>query len=200
MDKKAIQRKRMERYLIDAAKSIIRDEGVEAVTVRKVADLAGYSYATLYNYFSDVNELLWYVAADYLDEMVERLVSQGEKSGPSPQGLKEIYRTYINFYLDNPTVYRFVFFKQMGEPPAEVAKKMSAPVLGEKQMEVLLRCAEEGYLAKEDIQAVGEMITIFVHGLLLFYFAERMQFDQEEMFMKMERAIDMLLRKKEQVR
>ena len=53
MDKKEIQRQRMMKYFIEAGKQIILEEGVKNVTVRKVADLAGYSYATLYNYFED---------------------------------------------------------------------------------------------------------------------------------------------------
>ncbi len=30
-------------------------EGMEAITLRKVADLAGYNGATLYNYFKDLD-------------------------------------------------------------------------------------------------------------------------------------------------
>ena len=48
---KDIQTERLLRYFLDAAKNIIKSEGLDALTVRSVADKAGYSYGTLYNYY-----------------------------------------------------------------------------------------------------------------------------------------------------
>jgi AcrR family transcriptional regulator len=196
MDKKAIQRKRMERYLIEAAKTIIQEEGAEAVTVRKVADLAGYSYATMYNYFKDVNELLWYVAADYLDELVALMEDLEEETAKGVDGIKKAYRAYVSYYMKNPAVYRFAFFQQLGEPPEEVAKKLQTPVMAEKQVHVLSHYVEKGLLRKEDVPRVGELLSGFVHGLLLFYFSGRMQLDREEMLTKIDQTIEFLLKKR----
>ena len=49
-----IQEERIRKYFIDAAKELIRGEGLSVVTARNVAERAGYSYATLYNYFKDI--------------------------------------------------------------------------------------------------------------------------------------------------
>lgn len=51
LDKKFKQRVRMIKYFIDATIEIIEKEGYEGVTIRKVADIAGYNSATIYNYF-----------------------------------------------------------------------------------------------------------------------------------------------------
>ena len=53
MEKKEIQEQRMRGYFIQATKEIIKGEGIKSVSVRNIADRAGYSYATLYNYFKD---------------------------------------------------------------------------------------------------------------------------------------------------
>ena len=55
LDNKELQRKRMITYFVEATCKIIDTDGVEAVTVRKVANLAGYNSATLYNYFDNLN-------------------------------------------------------------------------------------------------------------------------------------------------
>ena len=47
--KKDLQKKRIMIYFIDATNLIIEKEGLDAVTLRKVADLAGYNSATIYN-------------------------------------------------------------------------------------------------------------------------------------------------------
>ena len=57
-DKQSIKNKRVKSYFVEAAKGIILSEGVENVSVRKVADRAGYTFTTIYNYFRDLNELL----------------------------------------------------------------------------------------------------------------------------------------------
>ncbi|MCX7776172.1 MAG: TetR/AcrR family transcriptional regulator [Spirochaetaceae bacterium] len=58
MPRKEIQRERIRRYFLDAARNIILQEGIEAVTTKKIADQAAYSYASIYNYFENLNELV----------------------------------------------------------------------------------------------------------------------------------------------
>ena len=68
MDKKEIQERRMKGYFIDATKELLKGEGLSAVSVRSVADKAGYSYATLYNYFKDLNDLIFECVRDFQTE------------------------------------------------------------------------------------------------------------------------------------
>ena len=49
MKNKEIQEKRMRDYFIQATREILKGEGIESISVRNIADRAGYSYATLYN-------------------------------------------------------------------------------------------------------------------------------------------------------
>ena len=53
-----IQEERIRGFFLTAAKDLIRAEGVGVVTARNVAERAGYSYATLYNYFKDIRDLI----------------------------------------------------------------------------------------------------------------------------------------------
>ena len=55
MKNKIIQEQRIKGYVIQAAKEILKGEGLKSISVRNIADQAGYSYATLYNYFKDIN-------------------------------------------------------------------------------------------------------------------------------------------------
>ena len=53
MERKKIQEERIRGYFIQATKEILKGEGLSALSVRNIADRAGYSYATLYNYFKE---------------------------------------------------------------------------------------------------------------------------------------------------
>ena len=57
-------------YFIDAAKQILEEEGIEAVTARKVADIAGYNSATIYNYFENLDHLMFFASMKYLKDYV----------------------------------------------------------------------------------------------------------------------------------
>ncbi len=65
MKNKEVQELRMKNYFIQATKEILKGEGLQAVSVRNVADKAGYSYATLYNYFKDITELIFVCVNDF---------------------------------------------------------------------------------------------------------------------------------------
>ena len=57
MKNKELQEQRMKGYFLQATKDMLKSEGLKSVNVRAIADRAGYSYATLYNYFKDINDL-----------------------------------------------------------------------------------------------------------------------------------------------
>jgi AcrR family transcriptional regulator len=57
MDRKQAKQERTKRYFLDAAKEIIREEGIAALTTKRIGERASYSYASIYNYFENFNEL-----------------------------------------------------------------------------------------------------------------------------------------------
>ncbi|MFQ6171146.1 TetR family transcriptional regulator [Oryzobacter sp. R7] len=61
------------RSLADAAYAIVRDEGVEALTAEAVADRAGVSRRTFFNYFPSVDSVLTASLAQFFDSVTERL-------------------------------------------------------------------------------------------------------------------------------
>lgn len=70
-DKKQIQRGRVKKYFLDAAIEIIKEEGLENLTTKKIGDKAGYSYATIYNYFQNFNELVCISMVEMADECAD---------------------------------------------------------------------------------------------------------------------------------
>jgi AcrR family transcriptional regulator len=77
MDRKQVKQERTKRYFLDAAKEIISEEGIGALTTKRIGDRASYSYASIYNYFENFNELcclcLEEMAAECASWVAERL-------------------------------------------------------------------------------------------------------------------------------
>jgi AcrR family transcriptional regulator len=110
--KSATRRKQQQEDLrakiLDAARELFVNEGVEAVSMRKVADKIGYSATTLYNYFDD-KEALLYALCDADFGTLQELFKKIGKIADPIQRLRKLGETYITFALRYPSHYRLMF-------------------------------------------------------------------------------------------
>ena len=53
-----IKKKRVMMYFIEATQELILDEGLEKLSIKKIAEKAGYNSATIYNYFENLEVLI----------------------------------------------------------------------------------------------------------------------------------------------
>lgn len=174
MSNKDIQTQRMKQYFIDAAKEILAAEGVKKLSVRKVGDRAGYSYATIYNYFKDLNELLSYCLADMLEDAYLALIAEKQEELDPRDQLIRYGETYFTYFLENPVLFDLLFIEDLGASPESVAEKMSdLPSIGELLMESITSCVEAGYIVSEEISILAELISSSIHGKLLFVLKRR---------------------------
>lgn len=169
MGNKEIQIQRMKGYFLDATKEILAEEGVKKVSVRKVGDRAGYSYATIYNYFKDLNELLTYCLADMLEDAYRALiVEKNEELDPVDQ-LIRYGETYFTYFVENPVLFDLLFIEDLGASPETVAEKMSdLPSVGELLMESIASCVDAGYIVNDELPVLAGLISSSIHGKLLF--------------------------------
>lgn len=190
MDKKELQKQRMMKYFIDAAKTLMKQEDLKDISVRKIADLAGYSYATLYNYFRDLEHLLWYVIVDILDELAEKLqVVVQSKNHTGMDKIKESGRIYIHYFLENPNAFRLAFTNNPGVPPEDIIPKLKQPTIGGILSKMVCECtgdAQKGAI-------ISRVLIGMIHGQLLFHISLN-QIDMEELLQSMDNACEVLLK------
>lgn len=193
MSTRGKQRERRKQYFIEAAKRIIRSEGVDQISVRKVADVAGYSYATVYNYFNDFDDLLWHVVVDFTDAMIKEFDNKRPVGSNGLQQLKHMCRMYVEYFLEQPAVYRLLFLTDLGQPSQEIEAALKTPYFSRILKSVLEQCAEEGFIAAAEIPVLIDTITAVVHGMLLLYFSKKLIIDEHELMQKLEANIDYLI-------
>ena len=175
MTRTAIQEERMRRYFIEAAKEIIRGEGVEAVSSRSVAERAGYSYATLYNYFKDIHALVFCCADDFMEEC-RRFVEDAPASKRS--SLSGVTRLYASFMVQYPGIFTLLFLQKpsdLSTKPSDLEKidsffgTLTEPYWG--MIQESLR--KERKLTDDRIAAVKLAHESAVMGLLSSYISRR---------------------------
>lgn len=113
MAKNKIQEERMINYFKDAAKELIRGEGLAVISARNVAERAGYSYATLYNYFKDIRDLVFSCAEDFMDECMKYVVKNTNDMLPGRERLKKIIQEYAKFFVQYPGIYELLYFEKI---------------------------------------------------------------------------------------
>jgi AcrR family transcriptional regulator len=110
--KSATRRKQQQQDLrakiLDAARELFVTEGIEAVSMRKIADKIGYSATTLYNYFEDKDALLYALCDADFGTLHEVFKNIGKIANPVER-LRKLGHAYISFALQYPSHYRLMF-------------------------------------------------------------------------------------------
>lgn len=105
-----LKRKRIMIYFIEAAEKLIRSEGVEGLSIRKIANEAGYNSATIYNYFNDLEHLTLFGSVCYLREYVIILGKSLKPGMTSIDGYRTIYRCFNQVAFRYPEIFHNMFF------------------------------------------------------------------------------------------
>ncbi len=170
MPNKLLQRERMTAYFIEAAKHIIEQQGFGALTVRSIAEQAGYSYATLYNYFCDLEALLGVLVIEYTEQCYEYLMLHTREEACKMQKLRTQAMHFVEYYLAKPEVYRLIYIEAIYLKQGKALKEKlhASPVIA-LQKHTIQECVKAGELNERDADVFGTILRSFLHGQLIFY-------------------------------
>lgn len=186
MANKELQRKRMIGYFVDAACKIIDEEGIEQVTARKVADLAGYNSATLYNYFENLDHLILFSSLRYLKEYAADLPKWLKKAKDPLQTYLNIWRCFSLHSYQRPFFYHQIFFggydyrqineyitsyysmfqEDLGEDVKKYLPMFLEENIYQRDYVALKDAVAAGILLEEDIRKINEMNVLIYQGML----------------------------------
>src|SRR3712207_6243436 len=99
----------LRRALLDEALATIRDEGVEALTLREIGARIGVSRTALYRHFADKRALLMAVSTEGFRGLREQLVAAWDEGGRGVEAFQSMGGAYIRFAVGNPSHYRVMF-------------------------------------------------------------------------------------------
>src|SRR5690625_789707 len=189
----------MWKYFTDATVEIIEKEGMDQVTIRKVADLAGYNSATIYNYYADLSHLLFFASMRLLGNYTRDVVTYMEKGNNALEKYLLAWECFCEHSFKNPDVFYAVFIMDLGDQPDELIKEYYElypadlidipeslrPILFYRDMSVrgrsLLQTAyEEGMLKEENINHINDMTNLLWHGVFTNYRNNRITYTYRE--------------------
>src|SRR5512145_1376691 len=96
--------------LIQAGVDILAKEGVEGLTLRKVAQRAGVSHNAPYSHFSDKQSLLAAISTEGFRQLYEQLTETVSLYPNDPKRqLHEGAWTYAQFAINNKDIFKIMF-------------------------------------------------------------------------------------------
>jgi AcrR family transcriptional regulator len=145
--------------LLEAARVLMKESGIESLTLREVARRSGVSSGAPYHHFKDKADLIRELVSHGFQRLdrASREALQG-KTTPHEK-LQAIGITYIMYAVQYPDEFRLMFRPEMGSP-LEDENPTCTPVF-----RVLLEVIDEFHLGESDRNTAAISVWSLVHGL-----------------------------------
>lgn len=148
---------------LSAARDLIRDEGYEGVTLRKLAQRMQCSPMALYTYFADKQALLTALALEGFEKLAKRHAGTSRREPLS--ALRRIMLDHIAFAVENPTEYKILFLSV--RPPAVIKKTRQDMRESNPAFRLLFKCVQsclEAGVLRGDAFAISTIALTSAHG------------------------------------
>jgi AcrR family transcriptional regulator len=119
LDRETAPRADVRAQIVEAAGRLLRDDGVAAVTTRRVADAAGVQAPTIYRLFGDKDGLLDAVAEHAVAMHVNGKAARAADEDDPVLALRSGWRSQIDFGLSNPELVRLMNARAETSPAIE---------------------------------------------------------------------------------
>jgi AcrR family transcriptional regulator len=158
--------------ILAAAREMFASDGVEAVTMRAIADRIEYTPTALYHHFPNKQALLTELCERDFEALARRFQGGGAPADPIAR-LYAIGETYLQFAIELPNQYRFMFMTVL--PPLEHADGYveSTREDPERNAYMFLRAACADAIAAggfrdeyRDPDQIAQILWATIHGLV----------------------------------
>ncbi len=165
----------LRRALLDAARQLAEERGIDGFTLREVARRAGVSHAAPYHHFADKTALVEALAIETYKRLAQALQKACDgKGGNALDRLCAIGIAYVEFAMEHPAEFRLLTRFEVCPPPSDtrLMGDFALPPLEEAAngaYHVLTGTIEEGQkdklVAEGDVEGLALTCWASVHGL-----------------------------------
>lgn len=118
--------------LRDAARAILEEEGLPALSLRAVAKRAGVSHAAPYRHYAGLEALLADVATQGLTELRDVVRHAGAGPGATPEKIGRIGAAYVRYATEHEGLLRLMLGTQFPNREGLTELQSAADAIGEE--------------------------------------------------------------------
>jgi AcrR family transcriptional regulator len=151
---------------INTAVEIVAVQGVEALTLREVAQRIGVSRMAPYRHFENKSALLAAVAEEGFEMMYRHLQQTLAQLLPEPlPKLQKLGVAYVLYATSHPTHYRVMFGSQIeaitSYPNLDATAKKNFNLL----LQSIVECQKAELICRDRPEKIAQMLWSLTHGL-----------------------------------
>ena len=180
-------RKNMIVGFMNCTKKIIREEGIENVTIRKVANCSMMNSATIYNYFENLDHLIIFSIMDVLQDYIEEIPSAISGTDNSLERLYAVWRCFARHSFYKTKAYMKLFFSQMENQiefyieqyykifpleldekkyPDEIVDMLNSSAIFTRNIYMMNECVKEGFIKEKTVYDINNILIFTYEGIL----------------------------------
>lgn len=152
--------------ILQAAREVMREQGVADLNLQQVAYKVGMRAPSLYNYFPNriaLYETLFVLGMRMYRQQLEELV---QTYGTSWEGLQRIMERHLAFALENPELYQLLFERPVpGFVPSPEGLEESAKLLETSTRMTQQAIAEGTFQTALSPEVAMNLLIAMMHGI-----------------------------------
>jgi AcrR family transcriptional regulator len=192
-ERKKRQQQKMRRLILDSAMRLFLKEGVERITLRRIAEKIEYSPATIYLHFKNKDEILYALHSEGFEELYKQQQAVLAIRDPLKR-LRRHGEIYLSFALERPEYYDLMFIMRN---PAKKIREENSWEIGLRSYEFLRKnveeCMKAGALPKADADVATLSLWAHVHGIASLIIRDRcIMFPEEHLKSVVKGALDFM--------
>lgn len=183
----------LRRRISSAAQELYLREGIEGISMRKVAELVGVSAPAIYRHFESKERLLDEIVIEGLRVLEDYL--RPALDAPTPYDrLLRLTDRYLAFATEQPKYFDFAF-RVPNRDIDRFADEVARPDWGTFQMAIqqVAACMQQGVFAPADPLDTAIVLWAEVHGLVTLYRTGRFGQDAQTFEQIYRKSIDRLM-------
>lgn len=184
-DFKGRYKKRAISSFVSATEKIMKEEGINKVTIRKVSDLAGYSSATIYSYFENIDHLIMFSSLKFLDEFILAIPQYTKECKNSLEVYRALWKAFAHYAFKRPEIFQVMFFSKVDKKmdnfyteyyciypisdegyPKDIQDMLRGTNIYNRNELLMKQAVEDGFISRESKDEINEM-SIFIFESIL---------------------------------
>lgn len=184
------ERKKRERdqrrdLILDAATEIMAAEGLDNLSIRKIANKIEYSPAIIYHYFKDKDDIINHLMRKGYQKILDGLSSTENPLDSPALKLEKLMRNYIDAALKMPDEYKTVQLNTSSGVLDYTSSLFKGASEKKPALRILFQCLKEIYQEKhiDDnlIELTAQVISTATFGLIIRLIIEKDRISENQM-------------------
>lgn len=155
----------------DAAKQIFTERGIDAASMREIAQTAGYTTGSIYTYFATKEDLYAEILRDSMEAQQAAIREASESAPPGPGSrTRGVLLRLWQFYQENPADFDLGFYLYGGARPAGLNRDLDGELntrLDQLMTTIADSLVADGLVPQEHAHHWATVHATSIFGLLL---------------------------------